>query len=426
MPSPIALPIAVLVARMDLRPWAGVDLFHHGNPAAPITLPSSWTGKEGIFRDPIHATNGRGSEHALSDSLKAGWSGAGGNPAEVDITLTAADVLYVENTSAGDTLILDADADNAIWGLPTAGATIGPGQTLTGTDWRRGVITNGDGVAAPRLRFALDGGGTFRVPAVHAGWIQDVPTSLRSRGSVGDDDEGGLTPATDCLEELDNAATDPPSTTSRLRHGITDLGHHFVTGPVTMGALTWLDADAAFEFGWADTSIGEAAESVTVTGAGADDIGHTQSTWPVCGMVVPTVPPISLTPGIGVQTTGVTARDGRRVVTRWSTRKTWSFRFHITGPADQVDQHMHWIARTAERLLDGPAQLFHEWGDSRRTRERGAYTTLYTPQMGGYRGRRSVYVTSAEYDINWSASGGLMQLAQLDVELEEVPSGVLV
>lgn len=426
MPSVSHFPRWALMAGVDLRAWAGTNIFKHGSGGSLVALPA-WTGREGLFRDALAALNGRSAEEGLSASLDAKWQAAGGGGAEVSISLNTADRIVITNTSAGDTLTLDAHADNAFWGLDTAGFDLvgAPSASVTATsDWQRGLLTNGLTTDTPRLRFSRtpSGGGgpvgTWYTPSFPC-WVQDISVALRNRGTPADIDEGGNTAVDECIEALDNATSDNPN--ARIRHGIYPGGYHFWTGYRGTEELIWSDADLAAEFGWPDITIDDAATLGETGTSDAVDVAYQISPYPIPGVLAPTRAMNRFTPGVRVVATDASIRTGARATDIWRADQPWTLTGFIDGPIDSIDLHMHWIERCFQRLRARVAWFYPEFGDSRRWRPQGWYTHLYTPQL--YRGRIPVYVDADETAIEWR-SNGEMTRAEFTLELRRAEAGI--
>jgi hypothetical protein len=92
--------------------------------------------------------------------------------------------------------------------------------------------------------------------------------------------------------------------------------------------------------------------------------------------------------------------------------RRWNLGFRLTGPADDVDVHQHWLDQFIRYAWPGaPVTLYQHWGDPRRAlmshqvnAEQPAYSTLYTSERNGYQGRIDTHRSGEDQKdgvINW-------------------------
>jgi len=401
----------------DCRAFSG-DLFHRGDAENPVNA-SVWAGRSGLFRTPLAATVGHGSDQGFSDDLDAAWQALGGAAGTLSMSLSSDDRWRVTNLDDTAAALVD-HADNAWWGFDGE-VVILAGTTVTATgQWRRGMVWSGETASPPRLRVARDGvGGTEYVPQA-PGWITDIIVGGRTRLALSDVDD--LTAAGDPLASTSIEALDIAThgADSGIRWGHTDDGHRYWTQPIDApGAgspITWLDEDFREENG------ASGSESVQQTGAVAGvDVYYQIFDYPDPGLVISEWPIDTDTHGFatdGRET--ATTRGGQSFHRYWRHDILRSLRFRIDGPVDRLDWHQHYIRRFLARVARnrGPMWVVSDWGDSRLAAERGGYDLLQTVEHAGYRGRYAVEMRGEiESDVRWL--DGLMSSALVELSTFE-------
>ncbi len=416
MPDRRRTPRFALAAAFDARPWSGLDVLQRG-AADPIGLPTFGTG-EGIYLDGLHFLHGFASSQGVNADL-----------AGEDLAITidpAADVLVVDNTGGAD-VELEASADNAVFGLPTALTVIPAGGSLTASiDWRRGLVSNGLTSAPPRLTFDIPGTGLVTVPS-QPGPAQDIRVILRHRGALGDLDDTSA----DTLEGQENNALGEAG----IRWAVDDEGHVVVAGDVAgaQAGITWLSTTFRDRLGFTGD------EPVTTDrpgGAGAYEAGYTyyqRAARPFPGLIVPRRPLMTQDALQREVSHTVGLIDGRYSSTHIGSYLAYAIEWVLDGPDGAVDLHRHWLDLRRHHLHAGePVTLYQNWGDSRRaldplrvTVDQVAYDLITTSERAGYRGRvlcRLSPDTADEEQVEWE--GALRLRARMSHRLELREDGV--
>lgn len=400
-------------AAFDATPWAGVDVFTRGD-GDPVTMPDYAAG-EGLYLDGLHALHGFGQAVGMTDDLAAG---------DITVELDAADRLVITNNDPDHALTLGASADNAWFGLPTALTVIAAdGGQLVGSDWRRGVLSNGLTAAPPRLTFVKDA--TFyRTPAFAI--VQDVRVAVRTRGDLDDLDDVDTT-----IESLDIATNG-----AGYRWAVDDDGHVITSGTDASAfhGITWLSTTFRDRLGFDGT------ETVQTTAAGGlgggfsnGDMYSVRANRPMPGLIVPTRPLAAQTAVLeefGSQTRLI---SGLYATSHVATYRGYNLEWVLDGPDGAVDLHEHWQDLRENHLRAGePVTLYQNWGDSRRalhpqrvTVDQVAHDLLYTAERAGYRGRilcRLHADGADEETIKWD--GKLRQRARMRTRVVFREAGV--
>lgn len=403
---------------VDYRTFSAVDLFHRGDDENPVTA-ASWAGRPGLFRTPLAATTGHGSDEGFSAALDAAWQALGGAAGKLSMTVGGDDHWRVTNLDDTAAAFVD-HPDNAWWGFDGE-TVIGAGMTITAPgQWRRGMVWAGESAAPPRLRLARDGvGGTEYVPR-QPGWITDIIIGGRTRLALGDADDtaaAGDPPVSTCIEALDIATH---GAGSGIRWGHTDDGHRYWTQPVGVAgagnAITWLSDLFREECG------ASGSEPVQQTGAVAGvDVYFQIFDYPDPALMISDWP--IDTDVMGFATDGretVVTGDGRRHHRYWRHDILRALRLRVDGPADRKDWHQHYLRRFLARAARnrGPLWVVSDWGDSRLAAERGGYSLLQTVEHQGYRGRYAVEIDGeVQSEVRWAddlMSSAIVELATVE------------
>ena len=86
---------------------------------------------------------------------------------------------------------------------------------------------------------------------------------------------------------------------------------------------------------------------------------------------------------------------------------TSSLRFHLDAAQDQKDLYRHFTDNFIPYVATGePITLYQEWGDSRRSatsvERAGAYSSLYTIEDDGYKGRiKGTLTDPSTFDLTY-------------------------
>lgn len=238
-------PVLWFQAAVDLRDLSGVTLYHRSG-GGDVVMPTFDTDlDEGIYDNAIALACGRGSSASAADSnarrdLTSEWQVQHPDGfAEGGVRLTAGDCLQLWCSATFD---LAASADNAIFGLPVAGATaelniLSGEYRITGTtDWQRGPLEDD-----AHITIQPDAGGAAfdlpRYPYRAQGLVELVRRRGRTYTEVMGDYELGDYDADDayaatCIEALDNATNDYAG--ERVRHYIDTTGHYCMAWPTSL------------------------------------------------------------------------------------------------------------------------------------------------------------------------------------------------
>ncbi|RTL21344.1 MAG: hypothetical protein EKK55_16385 [Rhodocyclaceae bacterium] len=373
------LPLLWFMPPVDLRDLAGVVIFHRGG-GGNVTLPSYDVDlDEGIYEDAIAFANGRGSTADAASvnnrrDLTSDWQaqhpdgyGEGG------VRITADNKVQLWCTAAFD---LEASADNAVYGLPTAGATsvldLGGEYRITATDdWQRGPVED--------ARITIDPGvdPDFTIPR-YATVAQSVVELVRRRGRTLADDggdyeagdyDGDDNHAADCLEALDNAVND--ATLRRIRWYIDTTGHLCSSWPtsLSLAAPTFDSATFRARIGAsgnlaADSQVDE--DTVTTVG----DATVWRAARPMPGVLCTTRPWIRRPRRIrGERTDAERLIDGGAASHGISAWEDLEFEFWIDGPESphtEDDLSAHWGRQVLRYAPQGAPITVYMGQDTRR------------------------------------------------------------
>ena len=387
MPNPRFAPRGAIATEVDVRQWAGVDLFDAGGTT--VTAPAGWA----YFTDVVDLLSGRGCEDGGEElaNLIAGAAAATG----VVVTggITRDDRVSLVFTGA-TSVTLAAGAGNTVWGFDPAGQTsilVSGNHVLIGVaDWQRGVVND--------ARITLTRGASTGSTPELAYRAQSVPCTLRPRGTMSDVDDvwDGL-----CLSDLDVRSTwtvDADGIVSRT-----------LDASVSGGALSWLSTSFRDALGFTG------AEVPTLVG----DASTLTATYPCRWLLTPSRPWENVTRGYRWQGSAVQGSDGSASSVSWLDLDTFDVSGFLDGPADRIDRQAPYLRDVLPYMPPGArVTLYQDWGDTRRAlrsiQQAGAgaalgtrlppYSTLWTAQADGTYGRwlcrRSVDDT-AEVAVEW-------------------------
>lgn len=422
MASPKSTPRFAISATFDARAWADEDLYRKdagGLTGDPVSMPD-WGDGAGVFPCAVAFLNGYGvpPSRGLSNDFQQLWEIRGGDPKDVNIMLTVGDRLSITIADALAQIEIGADFDNGPFGYSEdvdLGPATGPSGALTAPDdWPRVRVMRPGVARPPRLTISHDlGGADITIPR-YAAVEQSITHMLRPRGEVEDADDVYLGI---CLEDLDNAVYDPLVGTvgNRTRWGITEDGYvyHCVPRSDPYKDIKWLSVSFRDRLGF----TGE--EVAVVSGGNNDlDVWVTVATHPLPGFITPKRKIRRMDETIHEYGAELTLLDGSSAVTRLAQHFGWSLSMTLLGhdlrASVGFDEVRHWYRSVRPYLWRGDRlTYFAEWGEFRRGRrvvDGEDYTTLYTPDRDGYRGRYVAKLNAdgtgerqvAEYEANTS------------------------
>jgi len=373
MPARNLDPAFAISVGFDASQWAGADLYSRGGDT--IIGPTGW----GLFEDALVFLNGLGSNQQLGVSLGLAFGDRWTGPVGVGSAYISADDFVVLEHTGGPFSLLSG-AGNAAFGFDTAGqssVSVDGTHRLTATSpWARGLLT------APNLNIDPDGAGAaFSVFDSDAHVVQSVPTMIRW---YEEGDADALAPTTN-LEALDHSYV----VAETVRWGIRLVdgrGHVYTAREEGMGGpVTWISASFRQRLGFSGREV------ETTDG----DIKMLTADNPLPGFIVPQRPIDDIIPGYGAQVEAERLRGGSPVSSEISDWTTFRLSFYLGGRASRINESTHWHRYVLPYLHPGRlVTVYQEWGDPRRARHDRirtsndeAYSTLYTEEFEGRRGR---------------------------------------
>lgn len=408
MPGNHPGPRFCLAAELDATAWSNTAVFRRGG-AGSVTL-ATYSGSTGAaagrFEDPLAFLNGYGSQASrdLAAEIQAAWTLAGGLGAiSVELVGTGSDADKLKISTNLEDFTIPAHADNATWGLDTAGhglvGGVAPFVRIAPSQWVRGIVEN------KRLRIQPAGGAATFAPGYD--YVAQSVVTLMRTSAMGDADDGVAT----SLETLDCDAYD--NLNRELRWGIDDDGHVYYSRPVgTSATIEWLDTDFRDRLGFS----GDETEVVdgTLATLTADD--------PMPGVIVPTRGlrrgPL---PSTRLHADALVTRGGNVHGISVGAEKTWALQFWLGDLIAEVDEHRHFFDHFVEYAPPAyRVAFFGHWGDPRRgveDRANAAYTLLQTPERNGYRGRLRCKMSPGSVDYAWDHEGESRQRGVVDLTM---------
>lgn len=400
-------PTFALASAFDASQWADGSTVLYTRDTQDISLPTA----AGVYDDLLDFLNGRGSDkpaaRTLQDAFDSAWTGAVGGAA---IYIDADDRLVIEHS--GEPFTVSASADNAWFGLDTAGASsvvAGATNRVTGSaEWLRTNLDN--------RRITVDpagAGAAFTFPGDGYKAV-NLPTLLRG---YAESDADGAFPTTN-LEYLEHDA----GVSDDSRWGLTDAGYVYTSWATGgAGGLTWGVTDAAVAFRERLGFTGE--ETTTTTG----NLNVVVAANRPKGFIVPTRPLAQQNRAYDHDTRTARLRGGGAALNRVTEWHEQRIAFKVGGPAAEVDEARHWLDRCLPYMRPGEnVTLYQDWPETRRGRadlNRPAadapYGVLYTGERDGFRGRvrciRGLSDTGAQV-TNWTNDVRLLFEVQMTLE----------
>lgn len=383
MPSQNFAPRTAFLGGCDVSAWSGTTVATRAGQNITISA------FHPICTDVVEFLNFRRSVggQTLGEAITAGWTG-GATVIDVGIH-PVFDRIFIHSTAHD--FGCEAMSSGDVWGMGTtfmlSSVAVHPITGVAGNllvfphDWIRGNIGFGD--ANTTLRVTPTGHAPY-FPSLNLAKIQGVITTLRA-STLNDLDS---TAPFNSLEDLDNAAYAvlSPGFTG-IRWGLNDDGYVFHSHLTAIAApLVWTSTSFRDRLGFDGTE----SEITTTSG---------YSIWtaknPCPGVLIPTR---SLQEGPEEETVDVvrtlekvSGSIASIVIASWI---RWRVVGQIDGPADSVDLGRHYVERCFGPYgtwhAGSPMTIVPEWGDGRRMKSAlggDAYSTLYTTQEDGIRGR---------------------------------------
>jgi hypothetical protein len=387
-----AHPLAAIGVEFDARSWSGSNLYNRGGAfvAFPTFTPNT---TEGIYQDLIDLLNGFGSPAGtdLNKEAQNLWLTISGAPGTfgMGIASTSGKLAFVSTLTAWS---ISANANNAFWGLPTAGVgPIAPGVVYEAPDdFSRGNFNDKWITITPT---AFPG---FSVPA-QPKKIQNMVVAQREVSVVADADD--MNPLTN-LEYLDNAIYSPVNKV--IRWGLTDDGYVYYSVPTGsgIGAIAWASTTFRDALGF---SGNETVDNTTINNV---DLWVADYRSPY--FYLPSRPLINQVRTQTQVTATARATDGRWGSNNVGSYGEWEIEFYVDGPIDSEDQHRHFLDKFLPVLTHGKrCNLYQEWGDTRRAKflpNDGKFSELWNPTANGYRGRLLLRLhpdSGDSYTVSW-------------------------
>ena len=377
MPSNDHSPNFALFTEFDATQWSGVNLFTHG--AVTVQMPTFSQG-EGFYDDALIFLNGRASTSGLSltqqitDASTFGtWS----------IELSADDKIIIIGSVEFTIEPININQDYLGFGGTVTSLLVGSKYHATApNDWTRGNINNGQYTINE-----VGGAGSFSFTEVQAGG-QDVLSMIRT----GNDADN----ISNTLQKIHSTALSDDD----LRWLITDDGYVQLKYKTSLGSFSWVSTSFKKRLGFTG---GEAVNTSLVT----PTFDTIKASYPLAGALFPSRPIESHHLMIE------SVSDYHRIIGGGYTSNTRGaytssiLRFHLDASQDQKDLYRHFIDQFIPYVGTGDKITFYqEWGDSRRAstivEQEGSYSSLYTIEDNGYKGRIIGHLTDpTSFDLSY-------------------------
>jgi hypothetical protein len=380
MPSNDKAPNFALMADFDATPYSGADLFTHGSTT--VAMPT-FTQGAGFYDDALIFLNGRASTSGLSLTQQIRDAATfGGSSWDIDFNYDEDKIKIIGSV---DFTIAPTSASQDFLGF---GGTVD--ATLVGSkyhaeapnDWTRGNINNGQYTINE-----VGGAGTFTFNKVQAGG-QDVLAMIRTATDIDN--------VANTLQKIHAAAI----SNDNIRWLITDDGYVQLKYLTSIGSFSWDSTSFRDRLGF----TGDETASTSLVSPTFDTI---TATYPLPGALFPSRPlenhhlMIETVSDFGRIIGGGYTSNSRGAYT------TSSLRFHLDAAQDQKDLYRHFTDNFIPYVATGePITLYQEWGDSRRSatsvEQAGAYSSLYTIEDDGYKGRiKGTLTDPSTFDLTY-------------------------
>lgn len=398
MPLNQVAPDFALLSSLDMRTYDSVEIFQRNG--SPVNMPSFSTGS-GIYEDLLFFLNGRYSSSTVYATAQFSVATFGSN---WSFSINSNDKVVIASTSNFE-LASVGSSDPFGFGNNTISATLS-GSTYFVTasnDWTRGLIDLSDcsyKISDP------SSSNIFYFPDVKPD-IQDVSVFARS-SSGSDSDYFGLT----TLETLDNTVASSTDITWTINNsGFVQC--HYRT---SLNDIVWSSNEIRNLLGF--TGNEEPVIDGTISRLTASKVS------PAC--LFPTRPIQSQ--HLSVENVSQYRRfiGGGYASNFIGSYVTTLLNFDLDAQLDSKDDYRHFSNLFAPRISGGERiNLYQCWGDSRRAlREdevnanQAAYTSLYTSEENGERGRLRGSCLTPSFDLAYP--GRLHRRVPIRMEIEHL------
>ena len=378
MPSLDKSPNFALLTEFDASQWSGVNLFTHGGTA--VAMPTFSQGS-GFYDDALIFLNGRASTSSLSlaqqindaSTFGSGWAFSLEN--DDKITIIGNVDFTIAPTSASQDFLGYGGTVNA--------TVVGSKYHATApNNWTRGNINNGQYTINE-----VGGAGTFTFNKVQAGG-QDVLSMIRLANDADN--------VANTLQKIHSTALSDGD----LRWLITDDGYVQLKYKTSLGSFSWVSTSFRDRLGFTG---GETVNTSLVV----PTFDTITATYPLKGALFPSRP---------IENHHLMIEsivDYQRIIGGGYTSNSRGaytssiLRFHLDASQDQKDLYRHFIDDFIPYVATGEKLTFYqEWGDSRRSAsivsQAGSYSSLYTIEDDGYKGRIIGHLTDpSSFDLSY-------------------------
>jgi len=368
MPGRALHPPVAFLGAFDARPWAGLSVLGqigtNTSLADTDAMPTRWP-------DLVTFLNGRGSPKGLADLLVEAFD-LEEEDNEFACYIDEDDHVVIECLTGYEIRLLPHPANAQLGWSTTEQSAVSTGGKLTAPgDWIRGAFWTGT------LEVEIVGEDFSNLVIAPTGYVQDVPTFLRSSGLTPTEDE-------DLPDEYE--ATFQYLACARYgqttRFGITDDGRVFMSWPSSYPRY-WVDESFRKALGFGEMPYSSSMAYQTVGSfrlAVADN--------PPPSMIMAELARCEH----GVTEDGSTNRydDGRYAGIHRGSFDRLYVDLYLDGPAHPNDQEQHALRWLKANPGGAPVTFYRHWGDPRRAQhlvDSTAYSLTRTPELDGKRGR---------------------------------------
>ena len=398
MPLNQVAPDFALLSSLDMRTYDDVEIFTRNSLS--VEMPNFAAGS-GIYEDLLFFLNGRYASSTVNATAQFSVATFGSS---WSLTINENDKIVISSDTDFE-VTSTGSSDPLGFGSSTVSATLS-GSTYTAeavNNWTRGLINLSD------CSYRIDeagGAGTFNIPAIDPD-VQDVSVFVRS-SSTNDADAFGLT----TLETLDNTVA-----------GSTDI--------------TWTINDSGFVQCHYRTSLGNitwsSVEIRNLLGFNGDETPVIDGT--ISRLTASKVSPACLFPTRPIQNQFIRVENvsqfrrfigGGYASNSIGSYITTNLNFDLDAQLDLKDDYRHFSNRFAPRISGGERINFYQcWGDSRRALrddqvnvDQDAYTSLYTSEENGERGRLRGSCLTTNFDLSYPTR--LHRRVPINLEIEHL------